>query len=274
MGTQLPMAVGVIGGGAIAHALLRCLGENDARGSIEIVAMLDRSAEKLAAFAPLAPRADLTTEPEVFWSRSPSLVVECAGHQAVRELGPEVLARGRNLLLVSIGALADPETEQRLRAAASNSGGRLFLPSGAVGGLDLLASARLAGLSRVVYRARKPPLAWRGTAAEQLVELDTLKKPVEFFNGNARMAAQKFPQNANVAAAIALAGLGFEATEVILTVDPEAKGNEHSFRAEGAFGHAEIKIVGNPLPDNPKTSWLAALSVARAVLNANSRVVI
>lgn len=272
--SRLPLAVGIIGAGAIAHALLRCLEENGARGSIDIVAMLDRSPDKLASFGSVLPGAALTTDTEAFWARSPSLVVECAGHEAVREQGPEVLARGRDLLLISIGALANAETEQLLRAAASNSSGRLFLPSGAVGGLDLLASARLAGLSRVVYIARKPPLAWRGTPAEHLVELATLTQPVEFFRGNARAAAQEFPQNANVAAAIALAGVGFEATEVVLIADPGAKGNEHWFGAEGAFGHAEVRIAGKPLPENPKTSWLAALSLARAVLNANARVVI
>lgn len=274
MFSRLPMAVGVIGAGAIAHALLRCLEENGAHGSIEIVALLDKGRDKLASFGAALPDAALTTDREVFWARSPSLVVECAGHEAVRELGLEVLARGRDLLLISVGALANAKTEQLLRAAASSSNGRLLLPAGAIGGLDFLASARLAGLSRVVYVARKPPLAWRGTPAEHLVELTTLTQPVEVFRGNARAAAQEFPQNANVAAAIALAGVGFEATEVVLIADPGATGNEHWFAAEGAFGRAEVKIAGKPLPDNPKTSWLAALSLARAVLNANARVVI
>lgn len=272
--SRLPLAVGIIGAGAIAHALLRCLEENGAWESIEIVAMLDRSPDKLASFGAVLPDAALTTDPNAFWARSPSLIVECAGHGAVRELGLEVLARGRDLLLISIGALADANTEQVLRAAASKSRGRLFLPAGAIGGLDLLASARLAGLSRVVYVARKPPLAWRGTPAEHLVDLATLTQPVEFFKGNARAAAQEFPQNANVAAAIAMAGVGFEATEVVLIADPGAKGNEHRFQVEGQFGRAEVRIAGKPLPENPKTSWLAALSLARAVLNANSRVVI
>lgn len=274
MASRVPLAVGVIGAGAIAHALLRCLDENGARGSIEIVAILDKNRDKLTSLEATAPGAVLTTDPEAFWAVSPSLVVECAGHKAVRELGREVLARDRDLLLISVGALANAETEQLLRDAANNSSGRLFLPAGAIGGLDFLASARLAGLSRVVYVARKPPVAWRGTPAEDFVELSTLSQPVEFFRGNARAAAQKFPQNANVAAAIALAGVGFEATEVVLIADPGATGNEHWFTAEGAFGRAEVKIVGKPLPENPKTSWLAALSLARAVLNANARVVI
>ncbi len=141
-------------------------------------------------------------------------------------------------------------------------------------GIDLLASARLAGLDRVRYVSRKPPNAWRGTPAERLLQLNSLAQRIEFFTGSAREAARQYPQNANVAAAIALAGIGFEATEVVLTADPTAIGNEHWFEAQGAFGRAEVRIAGNPLPENPKTSWLAALSLARAVLNQTARVVI
>lgn len=272
--TRSPLAVGLIGAGAIAHALLRCLDENRARGHIEIVAVLDLDADKLVSLRAAVAGATLTADAAEFWTRSPDLVVECAGHAAVRHFGPDVLARDRDLLLISIGALADVDTERMLRTAADASRGRLLLPAGAVGGLDLLASARLAGLTRVRYVARKKPAAWRGTPAEHRVDLTALTMPVDFFKGDARAAAQQFPQNANVAAAIALAGIGFEATEVVLTADPAAIGNEHWFCAEGAFGRAEVRIAGKPLPDNPKTSWLAALSLARAVLNASARVVI
>jgi aspartate dehydrogenase len=126
----------------------------------------------------------------------------------------------------------------------------------------------------VRYVGRKRPTAWRGTSAERLVDLNALTAPVEFFKGNARAAAQQFPQNANVAATIALGGMGFEATEVVLIADPGAVGNEHWFGVEGPFGTAEVRIAGNSMPDNPKTSWLAALSLARAILNTRARVVI
>jgi len=269
-----PLRIGLIGFGAIARALLRCLEAQEAGRRIEVVAVLDSAAGRLADAPPALAGATLGADADRFWSRAPQLVVECAGHSAVREHGPDVLGRGVDLLLISIGALADAGTEAALRAAAERSSGRLLLPAGAVGGLDLLASARLAGLDRVRYVSRKPPAAWRGTPAERVVDLAALAAPVEFFTGTAREAAQRYPQNANVAAAIALAGIGFEATEVVLTADPGATGNEHRFVAEGAFGRAEMRIAGRPLPDNPKTSWLAALSLARAVINAQARVVI
>jgi aspartate dehydrogenase len=126
----------------------------------------------------------------------------------------------------------------------------------------------------VRYVSRKPPAAWKGTRAEHLIGLEKCTRAIEIFNGNARDAALQFPQNANVAAAIALSGIGFEKTEVTLIADPQARGNEHSILAEGVFGRAEVHVAGNPLPQNPKTSWLAALSLARAVLNSRARVII
>jgi aspartate dehydrogenase len=268
------LRVGVIGLGAIGRALIHCLHEPGSAGTIEVVSVLDQAAARLTQLPPGLAGAVVTAEPDAFWSCSPQLVVECAGHAAVQAHGTRTLARGVDFLMISVGALADATLELQLRQAAEASTGRLLLPAGAVGGLDLLASARLAGLDRVRYVSRKPPRAWRGTPAERLLHLDSLAERVEFFTGNAREAARQYPQNANVAAAIALAGIGFEATEVVLTADPAATGNEHWFEVQGAFGRAEVRIAGKPLPTNPKTSWLAALSLARAVLNLTARVVI
>jgi len=114
---------------------------------------------------------------------------------------------------------------------------------------------------------RRSPNAWRGTHAEKLVDLGALTSATEFYRGTAGDAARLFPQNANVAATIALAGLGFERTEVSLNADPAAPGNIHLIEAEGAFGRMRVEMEGRPLPSNPKTSTLAALSVLRTIHN-------
>jgi aspartate dehydrogenase len=273
-GERGEMRVGLVGFGAMARALVRCLDANGGPGRLSIVSALVQPGDvPLNGIACMAHTV-FTTDSAEFWNRSPELVVECAGHSAVRNFCPEVLHRGHDLILISIGALADAQVEATLREAAAKSASRLFLPAGAVGGVDFLASARLAGLERVRYASRKPPRAWKGTRAEQTVNLDELTEAVEFFQGNAREAALQYPQNANVAAAIALAGIGFEKTEVTLKADPSASVNEHYVVAEGGFGRAESRVAARPLPDNPKTSWLGALSLARAVLNASARVVI
>ncbi len=195
------------------------------------------------------------------------VAVECAGHAALRAIGPACLAAGIDLVVASVGAMADSATEQILRDSAARGGGRLIIPSGAVAGLDGIAAARIAGIERVVYRARKPAKSWLGTAAQQMVDLENITRTSVFFRGNAREACALFPQNANVTAAISLAGIGFENTEVTLEADPEATCNQHQVRVEGRFGTIEILLNVYSLPDNPKSSMLAAYSLVSALLD-------
>ena len=121
------------------------------------------------------------------------------------------------------------------------------------------------------YRSRKPPAAWRGSPAEKVADLDKLTQRTVLYKGNAGEAALLYPQNANVAAAVALAGLGFDATEVELVADPDAPGNVHEIEAEGAAGRFAIHLQGKPSRSNPKTSALAAMSVARALAQRAGR---
>ncbi len=195
------------------------------------------------------------------------VAVECAGHTALRAIGPACLAAGIDLIVASVGAMADRATEQALRDAAARGGGRLIIPSGAIAGLDGIASARIAGIQRVVYRAKKPVESWLGTAAQQMVDLKGLTRTTVFFRGNAREACALFPQNANVTAAISLAGIGFENTEVTLEADPDATCNQHQVCVEGRFGKIDILLNANPLPANPKSSMLAAYSLVSSLLN-------
>jgi aspartate dehydrogenase len=169
--------------------------------------------------------------------------------------------------VTSVGALTDAPLLQRLERASRTHMGKLMIPAGAIAGVDALAAARYGGLERVRYSSRKAPEAWRGTPAEKMCDLGALRGPTEFYTGAAGEAARLFPQNANVAATVALAGLGFERTEVSLSADTGAPGNVHVIEAEGAFGKLRIEVEGRPLAENPKTSTLAALSVLRAIHN-------
>jgi aspartate dehydrogenase len=192
----------------------------------------------------------------------------------VSEYGESVLRSGIDLLIISIGALAEAAVLKRLKSAAQEGNSRILLPAGAIGGIDAIAAMRVGGLASLRYRSRKPPAAWRGTAAEEVIDLAKLTRRTVLYKGNAGEAALRYPQNANVAAAVALAGLGFEATEVELVADPDAPGNVHEIEAEGTAGRFAITLQGKPSRTNPKTSALAALSVARALLNEAATIVI
>jgi aspartate dehydrogenase len=265
-------AVALIGCGGIAHDVVAALRAGASNG-ISIVGALARPGRAEAARARLCEIEIVETLAELM-ARRPAVIAEVAGQAAVTEYAEAVLRGGVDCLVISVGALAEPALLARLRAAAAAGRSRMLLPAGAIGGIDAIAAMRVAGLAMVRYRSRKPPAAWRGSPAEQVVDLGTLKERTVLYRGSAGEAALRYPQNANVAAAVALAGLGFEATEVELVADPDAPGNVHEIEAEGAAGRFAIRLEGKPSRTNPKTSALAAMSVARALINQNATIVI
>jgi aspartate dehydrogenase len=266
-------SVGLIGYGGIARdvvAALRAAGPEKAVRIAGALARPGRAAQARAALADIA----IVERLDDLLAQTPDVIAEVAGQQAVAEHGEAVLRNGFDFLVISVGALADRKLFARLKAAAEHGGSRLLLPAGAIGGIDAIAAMKVAGLTRVTYRSRKPPAAWRGSPAEKVADLDALKQRTVLYKGSAGEAALLYPQNANVAAAVALAGLGLDATEVELVADPDAPGNVHEIEAEGAAGKFAIQLQGKPSRSNPKTSALAAMSVARTLLNANASIVI
>jgi aspartate dehydrogenase len=200
----------------------------------------------------------------------PGLVVDCAGHPGLIAHGADVLRNGVPLVTVSFGALADDSIYAQITAAAQHGGTQLFLASGAIGALDSLSAAKIGGLDEVTYIGIKPPAGWRGSAAEDTLDLDNLSTAMTHFDGSARDAALRYPKNANVVAAVALAGIGFDTTAARLVADPNAIANTHIITAKGAFGSFEFKVTGKSLPDSPRTSALAAMSVVDQILRKSA----
>jgi aspartate dehydrogenase len=273
-----PRRLGIIGSGGIAELVLSTLGRELAAPLTQLsvlvrqqsagTALLDRCGGKLALAC--AVHTELTS----FLADELDVVAECASHVAVRDYGPAILQAGADLVVISIGALSDDMLRTKLTDAAKAGGARLVLPPGAVGGIDALAAARLSGLESVVYTGRKPPKAWRGTPAERMLALDTLDEAAIFFEGSARKAAEDYPFNANVAATLALAGIGLDATKVRLVADPGITRNVHEFAVRSGCGDFSVRLEGRPSPANPKTSMMAGYSIARELLNRAGPLVI
>jgi aspartate dehydrogenase len=261
------LRIGLIGNGAIARALSAFCAERPR--ALDVVGALVLRGEASAIGA-----HPLTTSLAQLLAAGPQLIVECAGHAAVAAHSATILDSGVDLIIASTGSLADELLLASIRGALRNSSARVRLPAGAVPGIDALSAARLAGLSAVSLQSSKPPSAWRGSPAEAACQLDALETPTVIFQGSARQAAIAFPKNANVAATVALAGLGFEHTRVRLVADPMLSQNVHRVEAQGTFGEMTLEVRARPMPDNPKTSHLAALSIMRLLENETAGIAI
>lgn len=262
--------VGLLGYGAIGEYVA-------ARWSVlapryRLVSVFGRSHRLRTIPEPLLDGCECTDDADRFLAIHTDVVVEAVGHEVSRRLVPALLEQGRAVYLLSVGILADDDLAARLDHAARSGGGELRIPAGALAGFDGLQALTRAGEAVVRYVSRKPPVAWRNTPAEARCDLDALREPVVFFEGTAREAARLFPKNVNLGAAVALAGVGLDATRVALVADPTVTENVGAVEAKGAIGTIEITVSGGATPGNPKTSTLAAASVVSALLRDGSPV--
>lgn len=246
--------IALIGFGALSHIFLSIY-QKQLTDSYELCGVLTRPIpEKAEAFPFFADSEELL-------SARPDYVLEFAGGGAVREYGETILQNGANLIIVSIGALADDALYARLRTAACRGGSRLYLPNGALGGFDVLRTMALAGVDEISIENRKPPAGLNGAPylnGRQLPE----DCETQVFSGTAREAIAAFPHNVNVAVAASLAAADPDKAQVQITSVPGLKQNTHIVRARNALAQIELNIASLPDPANPRSSTVTAWSVA------------
>ncbi len=256
----MAQSIGIVGCGAIAQALLK---EADkGKLPVAIAGVTSRTESSAQAFLstllqppPYLERGELIARAD--------LIVETAGGHVVAELAQETFSAGKDLMVISIGALLEhPEIIEQSR----KTGCRLLMPSGAIAGLDGIKSACSGTVDRVTMISRKPPEALVGAPhlVEQGVSLEGLEQETEVFSGTAREACRGFPANLNVSAAVSLAGVGPDKTQVRIVAVPGLKRNCHDIEVEGEFGFLSVHIENIP-SENPKTGRLTALSIIRSV---------
>ena len=193
------------------------------------------------------------------------LVIECGGHEALKAHSIGILSKGVDIVSVSSGVMSDDAFAAELLIACERGKANIQFASGAVGAMDALSAAQIGGLTEVTYTGRKKPAGWKGSRAEEVLDLDAIINAECHFRGTAREAARLYPKNANVAATIALCGVGMDQTQVKLYADPAVQQNIHEIKAQGAFGAFTFIIEGNALPNNPRSSALTAMSVVHAI---------
>lgn len=266
------MNLGLIGYGAIGQLLARAIHERRG-GDVSLAAVLDvyedppfeQSEEGLPAY---------TTSIDNFLSQELDVVVEAASQSVLKAYALQIVNSGRHLVPMSVGAFSDLSFLEDLSAAAMEHNCRVLLPSGAIGGLDALSAAANDEIDTVTLTTRKPLRALEGVRSTIDPELDlgTITEPTLIYEGPATEAVVRYPKNVNVAAALSLAGIGFDKTTVRIVADPEATRNVHRVEVEGKFGRLSLELENYPAPTNPKTSYLAALSAIQRVKNLTAAV--
>jgi aspartate dehydrogenase len=252
--------VGIVGCGSIGRAILRAASQGRLRTPIGGVTSrtLETARDFLATLdrpPPLVDRAALI--------ETCDLIVEAAGGHVVESIARQAFAAGKSIVVISVGALLDhPELFDLARETECD----LLVPSGAIAGLDGVKAACAGPVDYVRLTSRKPPRALEGAPflVEHGISLQGLKEPRLLFNGPAREAVRGFPDNLNVSAALSLAGIGPDRTEVTISADPGIERNCHDIEVSGGFGLLRVHIENIP-GENPKTGRLTALSVIRAI---------
>ncbi|RZN38374.1 MAG: aspartate dehydrogenase [Methanophagales archaeon ANME-1-THS] len=264
--------VGVIGCGAIGSVICRAIDTDEISGhqlklGMKLKVLIDTHPERIEALCkslkkkPVIIKSDASGLDEIL--DEVDLVIECASVAAVREFIIPALQKGKEVMILSVGALlCDPTLFEEIERIARERRCNVYIPSGAVAGLDGLKSGVIGGMHAVALTTRKPPLGFEGNeyVRERGIDLHAITDEKPLFVGSAREAVKHFPENVNVAASISLAGIGPEATKVKIVADPAATENIHEIEAKGEFGHLFVRVENVPSVANPKTSYLAALS--------------
>ena len=262
--------VGLLGCGAIGAEIAEAVCAGKA-GDATLVALFDMQPERVSALAEQLPVTVqfFSSFDQFLATEGLDLVVECASPSAVRSYAEAVLIHGNDLLMISSGALTDSGLFQRLCRLAEKQGRRLMVPSGALGGIDALRAAR-GHLEEVTLTTTKPPRGLAGAPGFKAWEGKEITGPQVVFEGPAIEAVKLFPANVNVAATLSLVGLGPEKTRVKVVADPQSPGNVHEVFARGDFGVMRFTMENRPHDRNPRTSYLAVLSVLETLRAACS----
>lgn len=256
--------IGIIGCGTIGAKLARYI-DTDLKGRAQLVAISDIDEQKTRELA-----GALRARPEIAGIEalidSADLVIEAASANASFEIAKRTISAGKDVLIMSTGGLL--KDYKTLFESARDKSANIYLPSGAICGLDGLKGAKFSKIEKVTLTTRKPPEGFKGApyVVKKKIALEEIKSDTVLFEGDALEAIEGFPANINVAATLSLCGIGSDKTKVKIIASPSATKNIHEVEIEGEFGRLLTRTENVPSPDNPKTSYLAILS-AIATLN-------
>lgn len=255
--------VAIAGFGAIGQDLARRLIAGVP--GFTLAAIGARDCARTAAIVRAVTGREFTVVPSADLHAHAGLILECAPTPAFRSIVEPAVRHGATVITVSGAALVE---NNDLVDVARAGGGRIVLATGAIGGLDALKAVRLGDVTSVTMVTRKPPksLATAKYVVENRIDLAASEEPVRLFSGSALEAARAFPANVNVAAAVALAGIGPTRTRVEIWSDPALERNTHKVMVEGELARFSFQIENVPSQSNPGTGRITGPSMIAALI--------
>lgn len=257
--------IGLLGCGAIGTEI--ALAIDSGKVDAKLTHVFDFSKDVSALLVSKLTNKPIVTENAGLLAASPvDLIVEAASQDAVRDNALSILQNRKDLMIMSVGALLDESIFDIIVEGCKDFNKRVFLPSGAIAGLDAIRAVQ-DELDSLVLVTTKNPKALKGAKFFETSQIDPDKivAPTVIYEGTAQEAVKLFPSNINVAALLSLAGIGSTKTTVKIVADPKADKNIHEIEAKGKFGRFTIKVENVPSPSNPKTSRLATLSAVECL---------
>lgn len=257
------LKVGIIGCGTIGSAIAKTLEQKFPR-QISRLYLCDHHSLKVSQLKSKLRSRTL----EASWEgliQQCDLIIEAASTDVAEKVAKKILkTKNKRALIMSVGGLL---RSARLLNQIQSNRSRIWIPSGAIAGMDGLAAAKEGNIRRVRLITRKPPKGLKEAPYFKNHKFPILKgnKEYRLFGGDAAQAVQAFPQNINVAAVLSLAGIGSKKTEVEIWTSRAYQRNRHEVLVEGDFGSLRSITENVPSPENPKTSYLAILSACAAL---------
>jgi len=252
--------IGLLGCGAIGTQIALAIDSGQIPAVLTHVYDSSKDAANILV-SKLNTKPDIVENSHLLSSHSVDIIVEAASQDAVKDVGLSVLQNKRDLMIMSVGALLDESIYDILSDACSHFKKTIYLPSGAIAGLDGIKSIKHE-LESVSITTTKHPRSLKGAKFFETskIDLNAIDSPTTIFEGSAKEAVKLFPANINVAALLSLSGIGSDKTNVKIVADPNTDKNTHHIEAVGKFGRMTFTIENIPDANNPKTSRLAILS--------------
>lgn len=249
--------IGILGFGAIGEEIYKKISKKIING-YRVIGVFSEDIE----FKKLPKKIKCKSFDELL-KKKPSIIIEAASTEACKNYAERILKNKIDFVCLSVCSFADRNFFKRISSLVKKIKNKIYIPTGAIAGIDAISSASLSKeLKYVKLIQRKPPKALLSNS-----KLKKIKKETILLKSTARIACKKFPRNSNIAATLAICGLGFDKTKVIVVADPKVNKNIAEVEALGKFGKLKVILQNNP-SSNPRTSRLTAMSI---ILSLNKR---